>query len=41
LQCTSLVTSGKFYTANTAAELVDSLSKSLNTKKSVEAKIMY
>lgn len=39
LECTSLVTSGKFYTANTAAELANSLNNSLNIKKDVEAKI--
>lgn len=40
LQCTSLVTSGKFYTANTAAELARSLNNSLNVHKEVEAKII-
>lgn len=40
LECTALVTTGKFHTANTAAELVDSLRKSLNTRKQVEAKII-
>lgn len=40
LQCTALVTTGKFYSAKTAAELVRSLQKSLNTKKQVEAKII-
>lgn len=40
LQCTALVTSGKFYTAQTAADLVDSMKKSLNTRKQVEAKII-
>lgn len=39
LECASLVTSGKLYTANTAAELADSLNNSLNIKKDVEAKI--
>ncbi len=39
LECTSLVTSGKFYTANTAAELANSLNNSLDIKKDVEAKI--
>ena len=33
LECTSLVTSGKFYTANTAAELARSLNSSLNAHK--------
>lgn len=40
LQCTSLVTGGKFYTANTAAELAKSLSNSANAVKEVEAKII-
>ena len=40
LQCAALVTSGKFYTANTAAELARSLHNSVNAKKQVEAKIM-
>lgn len=40
LECTSLVTSGKFYTANTAAELANSLNSSLNVQKEVEAKIV-
>lgn len=40
LQCTALVTTGKFYSANTAAELVKSLQKSLNIHKQVEAKII-
>ncbi len=40
LQCTALVTTGKFHTANTAAELVRSLQKSLNVYKGVEAKII-
>jgi len=40
LQCTALVTTGKFHTANTAAELVKSLQKSLNINKKVEAKII-
>lgn len=40
LQCTALVTAGKFYTANSAAELVKSLQKSINTHKKVEAKII-
>ena len=41
LECTALVTSGKFYTADTAAELVDSLTQSISGKKEVEAKIIY
>lgn len=40
LQCTALVTSGKFYTANTAAELAKSLKNSVGAKKQVEAKII-
>lgn len=40
LQCTALVTSGKFYTANTAAELAKSLNNSISAKKNVEAKII-
>lgn len=40
LQCTSLVTGGKFYTANTAAELARSLNNSANVSKEVEAKII-
>ncbi|MEE3349103.1 MAG: VWA domain-containing protein [Candidatus Gastranaerophilaceae bacterium] len=40
LQCTSLVTGGKFYTANTAAELARSLENSSNAYKKVEAKII-
>ncbi len=40
LQCTSFVTGGKFYTANTAAELANSLENSSNAYKKVEAKII-
>lgn len=40
LQCTSLVTGGKFYSANTAAELANSLNNSANIRKEVEAKII-
>ncbi len=40
LQCTSLVTGGKFYTANTAAELAKSLNNSTHVSKEVEAKII-
>lgn len=40
LQCTALVTTGKFYTAKTAAELAKSLQKSLNIHKQVGAKII-
>ena len=40
LGCAALVTSGKFYTANTAAELARSISSSINAKKDVDAKII-
>lgn len=40
LQCTALVTMGKFHSAKTSAELVKSLQKSLNLSKKVEAKII-
>lgn len=40
LECTALVTKGKFYTAKTAAELAHSLQNSINTKKQVEAVII-
>lgn len=40
LECTSLVTSGKFYNANTAAELARSLNSSVNSIKTVEARII-
>ena len=40
LQCTALVTSGKFYNAQTSAELAQGFSKSLNGVKNVEAKIL-
>ena len=40
LECTSLVTSGKFYNAKTAAQLARSLNSSVNTYKKVEAKII-
>lgn len=39
LECASLVTCGKFYSANTAAELAKSLNNSLNITKDVEAKL--
>lgn len=39
LQCTALVTTGKFYSAKTAAELAKSLQNSLK-RKQVEAKII-
>lgn len=41
LECTSLVTSGKFYNAKTSADLVRSLNNSVNSFKSVDAKILY
>ncbi len=41
LECTSLVTSGKFYNAKTAADLARSLNNSVNSFKSVDAKILY
>ncbi len=40
LKCTALVTSGKFYSANTAAELMKSLSNSLNISKEVQGVIV-
>ena len=40
LQCTALVTSGKFYNAQTSAQLLNSFNKSIESKKSVEAKIL-
>ena len=40
LECAALVTSGKFYTANTAAELARSISNSINAKKDVDAKMI-
>lgn len=40
LECTSLVTSGKFYNAKTAAQLANSLNNSVNSYKKVEAKII-
>ncbi len=40
LECTSLVTNGKFYNAKTAADLVNSLNNSVNSFKKVEAKII-
>ena len=39
LECASFVTCGKFYSANTAAELAKSLNNSLNITKDVEAKL--
>ena len=40
LECTSMVTSGKFYNAQTAAELTRSLNNSISGLKEVEAKIL-
>jgi Ca-activated chloride channel family protein len=40
LKCTALSTKGKFYTAGNAGELAESLSKSLNTSKEVQGKIL-
>ena len=40
LQCTALVTSGKFYDAQTSAQLLDGFNKSINGIKNVEAKII-
>ena len=40
LKCAALATQGKFYTANTAAELKRSLSESLNATKEVQGKVI-
>ena len=40
LECTSMVTSGKFYNAQTAAELANSLNNSVNGMKELEARII-
>ena len=40
LRCAALMTSGKFYNAETYAELVDSLKESFSTEKSVEGFIV-
>ena len=40
LKCTALVTCGKFYSANTAAELFNSLSNSLNITKEVQGVVI-
>ena len=40
LKCTALVTQGKFYSANTAAELMQSLKSSLNAQKEVQGVII-
>ena len=41
LECVALVTRGQFYTANTAAELANSLNNSLNIEKEVEGKVIF
>ncbi len=40
LECTALVTSGKFYNAQTAAELLNGFNNSIEGVKNVEAKIV-
>ena len=40
LKCTALATNGKFYSVNTAAELANSLRKSINSQKDVKATII-
>lgn len=40
LECTALVTSGKFYNPRTAAELLNSFNNSIEAAKNVEAKIV-
>lgn len=40
LECTALVTSGKFYNAQTAAELLNGFNSSIEAAKNVEAKII-
>lgn len=40
LECTSLVTSGRFYNPKTSAQLVNSLNDSVSSIKEVEAKII-
>lgn len=40
LECTALVTSGKFYNAQTAAELLNGFNNSIEAAKSVDAKII-
>ena len=40
LQCTALVTSGKFYDAQTSAQLLDGFNNSISGIKNVEAKII-
>ena len=40
LQCTAHVTSGKFYNAQTSAQLYNGFNNSINRTKNVEAKII-
>lgn len=40
LRCTALVTAGKFHTAHTSAELLNSLQNSVSRKKQVDCKIL-
>lgn len=40
LRCTALVTAGKFHTAHTSAELLNSLQNSVSRKKQVDCKII-
>ena len=40
LECTALVTSGRFYNAHTEAELLESFNNSIEGVKNVEAKII-
>lgn len=40
LKCAALATSGRFYSVNTAAELLDSFQDSLNIKKDVQGMIL-
>lgn len=41
LKCTAVVTNGKFYRANTAAELLNSLQSTINAHKEVSGKVLY
>jgi len=41
LECTAMVTKGKFYSADTKAELLKSLNNAVNPQKHVDAKILY
>lgn len=40
LKCTALATKGKYYTANSAGELLDRLNKSFNISKDVQGQIL-